>query len=118
MFGPDVAELLHAKARPTAIVCFNDACATTAIRTADQLGLRVPDDLSLVGFDDDVRATSCTPPLTTIHSPLDEIATQAIDMIMSLIRGDTLEPCRVNVPTRLVQRASTGPAPSKVRPPA
>lgn len=118
VFGPDVSELLHIERRPTALVCFNDACATTAIRTANALGLRVPDDLSLVGFDDDVRATSCTPPLTTIHSPLDEMATEAVDLILSLVRGEPVSPCRIIVPTRLAQRASTGPVPARVRPPS
>jgi LacI family transcriptional regulator len=112
LFGPDVAELLHRKSRPTGLICFNDATAVAAIRVASSLGLKIPQDLSIVGFDDDLRAVSCTPTLTTIHNPLDEIAAQAIDMVLQLVQGETVEARRINVPTRLVLRESTGPPPA------
>ncbi len=115
-FGPDVAELLHRKMRPTGLVCFNDSAAVSAIRTASKLGLRVPTDLSVVGFDDDLRAVSCTPMLTTIHNPMDQIAQDAIDMVLKLVQGEAVEATRINVPTRLVLRESTGPVPVQVKP--
>ena len=115
-FGPDVPELLMRKARPTGLVCFNDAAAVSAVRSAGSLGLDVPTDLSVIGFDDDLRAVSCIPMLTTLHTSFDELAVAAIDMILSQVAGETLETPALSVPTRLVIRESAGPVPKVIRP--
>jgi LacI family transcriptional regulator len=111
-FGPNVPELLHRKSRPTGLICFNDAAAVSAVRTAASLGLNVPGDLSIIGFDNDLRATCCTPTLTTIHNPMDQIAVETIDMLLKLVRGEAVEEKRINLPTRLVLRESAGPVPA------
>ena len=115
LFGPDVSELLSSRRRPTGLVCFNDAAAVMAVRAANKLRLSVPDDLSIVGFDDDLRAVSAIPQITTIHNPLDEIASKAIELLLRLSSGEGIEPARINIPVRLVIRESTGPVPSKIR---
>jgi DNA-binding LacI/PurR family transcriptional regulator len=92
--------------RPTACVCFNDSVALGVMRWARARGLRLPDDLSVVGFDDGVLATSTEPPLTTIENPVDTQAELAISLLQSLWRGEkVVSPPPVS--TRLIVREST-----------
>jgi LacI family transcriptional regulator len=93
--------------RPTAISAFNDAGAAVVLRRARSLGLRVPEDLSLVGFDDNVLAEMSYPPLTSLHYPLTELSQASIAVLESLWRGEepVLPP---PMPVSLVVRESTG----------
>jgi LacI family transcriptional regulator len=75
------AVLLAAKPRPTAIFASNDDMAAGAISTALRLGLRVPDDLSVVGFDDTELATTIWPQLTTVRQPIAQMAATAVELL-------------------------------------
>ena len=95
---------------PTAIFAFNDNHAIGAIRAARARGLRVPDDLSIVGFDDVEHATVVTPALTTVRQPLAEMGRTAVSLLMRLLEGHSLETLHIELGTRLVVRESTAPA--------
>ena len=73
--------------RPTAVICSNDLMAIGAMQEAAMLGLRVPDDLSVVGFDGIEAAAWTQPPLTTVEQPIDEIASTAIEALQALVDG-------------------------------
>jgi LacI family transcriptional regulator len=96
---------------PTAIFAFNDNIAIGAIQAAHARGLRVPEDLSVVGFDDVEHATIVTPTLTTIRQPLAEMGRTAVSLLMRLLERQRFETLHVELATRLVVRDSTGPAP-------
>ncbi|MGP3966098.1 LacI family DNA-binding transcriptional regulator [Streptomyces sp. 6N223] len=102
-------ELLRLPDPPTAVFACNDALALGAYQAADDAGLRVPDDLSVVGFDDLDPARWTIPPLTTIRHPLTEMAAAAAAMVVSLSRGESLPRNRVELATELVVRGSTAP---------
>lgn len=99
--------LLDRAERPTAIFAGNDISAIATVTTATELGLRVPDDLSVVGFDDVPESVLCAPPLTTVHQPIREMGKCAIDMLIKLIRGEPADPAHVTLATSLVVRRST-----------
>jgi LacI family transcriptional regulator len=94
---------------PTAIFAFNDNHAIGAIKAARIRGLRVPEDLSIVGFDDVEHATIVTPMLTTVRQPLAEMGRTAVSLLMRLLDRHSLETLHVELATRLVVRESTGP---------
>jgi len=73
---------------------------------ARQQGLRIPDDLSVIGFDDLPEAGWASPPLTTVRQPLSEMGSLAARTLVRLIRGEAVESPRIELSTRLVQRAS------------
>jgi DNA-binding LacI/PurR family transcriptional regulator len=92
----------------TAVIAFNDLMALGILKRLGERGVRVPDDVSLVGCDDVVTASIVTPALTTIHIPQDRLGSRAVDRLIGLLRGtDTAEPATV-LPGQLVIRASTG----------
>lgn len=95
---------------PTAIFAFNDNLAIGAIQAARERGLRVPEDLSIVGFDDVEHATIVSPNLTTIRQPLAEMGRTAVNLLLRLVERQRFETLRVELGTRLVVRDSTGPA--------
>ena len=101
------AELLDLPERPTAIFAFNDNLAIGAIRAARARGLQVPDDLSVVGFDDSELASLITPELTTVRQPLAEMGRTAVNLLRRLLDGQRVETLHVELGTRLVVRAST-----------
>ncbi|SHE25249.1 LacI family DNA-binding transcriptional regulator [Actinomyces glycerinitolerans] len=103
-------DLLDLKAPPTAIVAGCDAAAVGVIEAARRRGLRVPEDLSVVGFDDTLTATVCSPRLTTVHQPLVDIGAEAMRTVIRLAtsRGSrALSP--IELATTLVVRDSTAP---------
>jgi LacI family transcriptional regulator len=97
--------------RPTALVCFNDKAAVGAMAAAAERGLRVPDDLSITGFDDIDLATSTTPMLTTVRQPLQEMGRMAVTLLIRLLEKHRLDALHVELATELVVRGSTGPVP-------
>ena len=103
--------LLDLPEPPTAIFAFNDNHAIGAIRAARARGLRVPEDLSIVGFDDVEHATVVTPALTTVRQPLAEMGRTAVSLLMRLLERHSLETLHVELATRLVVRESTAPPP-------
>jgi LacI family transcriptional regulator len=104
--------LLGAADRPTAIFGANDVSAIAAVNVAGQLGLRVPEDLSVVGFDNVPEAALASPPLTTVEQPIREMGRRAAELLIALIRGEAVGSGHIMLPTRLVVRRSTAPAPS------
>jgi LacI family transcriptional regulator len=106
----ETAALLARADRPTALVLYNDERAPQALDLIHAAGLRVPEDLSLVGFDNDVRATTVRPQLTTVQNPLDAMADAAIGLLQAQIAGVEVPVSLPPVPTRLVVRESTAPA--------
>lgn len=107
------AELLDHPDRPTALLCFNDKVAVGALRAAADRGLRVPQDLSITGFDDLDVGHVTEPPLTTVRQPMEEMGRLAVSLLLRLIGGEPPEHKQVEVATRLVVRGSTGPAPAR-----
>lgn len=103
-------ELLTLADRPTAVFAANDSSAIGVLRAAAEVGLRVPQDLSVVGFDDVPQASTTTPPLTTVSQPLAELGSHAVQMLLTMLRGEPTTD-HVRLPTTLRVRASTGPAP-------
>jgi LacI family transcriptional regulator len=101
------AWLLDRPDPPTAIFAFNDGMAIGAMQAASARGLRVPDDLSVVGFDDTVEAAIAVPALTTVRQPLAELGRTAVSLLLRRLENRSLEPLRVELATRLVPRDST-----------
>lgn len=100
--------LLDSAAPPTAIFAANDMSAIEAMRVATSRGLRVPDDLSLIGFDDVPEAAASTPSLTTIRQPLLAMGRSAVDLLVRMI-DDGAQPEHIRMTTDLVLRGSTAP---------
>jgi len=103
--------LLDLDPRPTAIVAASDVTAFGVIETARLRGLDVPDDLSVIGFDDIPEATYHRPALTTIRQSLREMGRLAARMLIQHLDGKDEQPLtRIELPTKLVIRSTTGPA--------
>jgi DNA-binding LacI/PurR family transcriptional regulator len=100
-------EFLTAHPDLTGLLCFSDQIAIGASQAAERLGRRIPDDLSVVGFDDVPRAAAWDPPLTTIRQPLVDKGRAAADLLLELIDGRP--PRRIELPIELVVRDSSGP---------
>ncbi len=110
--GTRLAERFFALAdRPTAILALNDQIAIGAMAALQRLGLRVPDDVSIVGFDNLEVSAHTTPPLTTVDQHVPELMAAAAALFSGPLaeNGDDAPPLRTIVPS-LVRRASTGPA--------
>ena len=100
-------ELLAGPDRPTAVFAANDLSAIATIEVAAELGLRVPDDVSVVGFDDIPEAVLCAPPLTTVQQPIREMGRRAISLLIDLVQGRAIEESHVTLDTALAVRRST-----------
>ncbi|MFJ8937820.1 LacI family DNA-binding transcriptional regulator [Streptomyces sp. NPDC102365] len=106
-------ELLRLPDRPTAVFAGNDLQALGLYEAARELGLRVPEDLSIVGFDDLPVARWVGPPLTTVRQPLTEMAEAAARLVLDLGRSERPSTAtRVELATSLVVRSSTAPPPA------
>ena len=100
--------LLGRKEAPTAIFCFNDEMAIGVIDTARRRKLRIPDDLSVVGFDDIRFARYTDPPLTTVAQPMRQIGEGTVRLLLEILQGRG-SPESVTLPHMLVVRSSTAP---------
>jgi LacI family transcriptional regulator len=100
-------EILAHPDPPTAIFGFNDNVAIGALNAARRRGLRVPDDLSIVGFDDTFQSRIVWPQLTTVRQPLQELGRTGVSLLMRLLEGQRVEALRMELSTTLVVRAST-----------
>ena len=97
--------------RPTGVICSNDLMAIGAMLEATALGLRVPDDLSIVGFDGIDAGTWTQPQLTTVAQPIDDIAETAIDALRKLIEApDQAQPNYVFHPKLRLGGTTAAPA--------
>jgi LacI family transcriptional regulator len=112
--GEEAAQQLLALSEPpTAIFAFNDNMAVGVLRVAAARGLAVPADLSVAGFDDVEIASLVTPALTTVRQPLQDMGRTAVSLLYRLLENQPLDVPRIEVATRLIVRASTGPAPGE-----
>jgi LacI family repressor for deo operon, udp, cdd, tsx, nupC, and nupG len=100
-------ELLAGAQRPSAVFCFNDEMAMGVVEVARARGVRIPEDLSIVGFDDIRFANHVNPPLTTIAQPMREIGESTVKMLLSIIENPDTYPVPLTLPHRLVVRSST-----------
>jgi LacI family transcriptional regulator len=105
------AALLDLAEPPTGIFAGNDEIALGVIETARTRGLRVPADLSLIGFDDTLPARTASPPLTTVRQPLREMGAVALRTALRLANGQTIDSHHVELATQLLIRESTAPPP-------
>ena len=111
-----VLERLRRDPRPTALLCYNEAWAVAACHTAERLGLSVPDDLSVVGFDNIYGATAL-PPLSVISLDLDRAGARAVEILVDVAAGNVdyrdLRGSIEQVPTSYVRRASVAAVPQE-----
>ena len=113
MTGKAVQQILSQQDRPTAFMCSNDCAALGVLRAANNLGIKVPENLSVVGFDDEETASLVTPALTTVRVPVEQMGRQAVRQLMlqlNSIDGPSMRGCRVRMVPDLVIRQSTAPA--------
>jgi LacI family repressor for deo operon, udp, cdd, tsx, nupC, and nupG len=106
--GAAAAERLLARQEPpTAVFCFNDEMAFGVIEVARRQGIRVPQDLSVVGFDDIRFSAHMDPPLTTVAQPMREIGEGTVRLLLDILSGKTVVPTSVTLPHTLIVRRST-----------
>lgn len=110
-----IERLLAARTRFTAVFAANDQMACGAALGLHRHGLRVPDDVSLVGFDDVASSVYMVPPLTTVHNPIQEIGQLAARAMLDLLSGERPQP-EVPPPTLVVRESTRGPSASRPLP--
>jgi LacI family repressor for deo operon, udp, cdd, tsx, nupC, and nupG len=106
-------QFCNMKVRPTAVFSMNDEMAIGAMQTLKNQGIRIPEDMSVTGFDDIAYAKYSDPSLTTISQPAEEMGKMAMDMLLKVIEGEPLSQRECVLPTEFIIRKSTGPAPGK-----
>jgi len=107
-------KVLQRPNRPTALLVINDLLGIAALRAAADLGLRVPEDISIASFDDIPFANYAVPRLTTVSSQPSELGRYAVQLLLKRLSGHELSPREVFKPgTKLIIRESTGPAPNQ-----
>ena len=108
-FVNDIAAVLRSSERPQAVVAMNDLLALALYAAAQQVGLRIPDDLAVVGFDDLDLAAALAPPLTTVAQDPFRIGVEAALLLLARIGGEASSIRQIRLPTRLVIRQSSNP---------
>ena len=106
--------LLNRAHPPTAMFFSNDLMAMGAMRAVAQNGCRVPEDVSIVGYDNIEFASYTTPPLTTIEQPTVEVGYRAAHLLIDRIADPARPWQKIVLPTRLIFRESSGPVPQSV----
>lgn len=114
-YDPDVAtevagELFAMERPPTAIFAANDITALSAMAVAARMGMSIPGDVSIIGFDDIPEASLANPRLTTVRQPLQAMGAAAMAMLLDMLAGVEREP-HIRMDTELVIRETCGPAP-------
>jgi LacI family transcriptional regulator len=94
------------KERPTAVFIANDSMAVGCYKAAHELGLRIPEDISLIGFNDLASAEFLIPALTTIHLPIDYLVEVATTLLKRSIEKPLPYPVKVVIPPQLIERES------------
>ncbi|GFH41529.1 LacI family transcriptional regulator [Lactococcus hodotermopsidis] len=102
----EMQKLLTLPTLPTLVFCANDDMAIGAMQAAKESGLQIPDDLSIIGFDDSQFVSYLNPPLTTVHKPIKQISQMGTEMLLKLIDGQTVSERQVRIPTELRIRQS------------
>lgn len=88
--------------------CCNDIQAIGALKAAKELGLRVPEDVSIIGFDNTILASVTSPPLTTVAQPIEELGHRAVDLLIEELKDERKEPQKIVLKPELVIRDSAG----------
>jgi LacI family transcriptional regulator len=101
--------LLTVQPRPTAIFANNDEMASGVLVAAHHMGISVPEELSVVGFDDIPLSRQVWPPLTTVRQPIRKMAELATNLLIRILGGEDLDTHQYEIPTELIIRKSTGP---------
>lgn len=104
---PELEELLKDDPAVDALFCLADLSAAPALRTLRALGLSIPRDIAVAGFDDERAARLYDPPLTTVRQPYSEMGQLAVEMLIRAIQGEPATPVRTTLPTELIVRGST-----------
>jgi LacI family repressor for deo operon, udp, cdd, tsx, nupC, and nupG len=104
------AQIMARKDPPTAIFCFNDEMAIGVLDYARRNGLRVPHDLSVIGFDDIRFSEHLVPALTTVSQPMLQIGRETVRLMLEILRGTGRRPKSVTLPHKLMIRESTAKA--------
>lgn len=104
-----IKRFLHSRQRPTAVFALHDRIALAVFEAASSLGLGVPKDLAVVGFDDDPLVATLSVPLTTVRQPREQIGRTAARLVLERIEGRRHDSARLVLPTQLVVRQSTAP---------
>jgi LacI family transcriptional regulator len=109
--------LIELPNRPTAILAADDVMAIGALKAASDHGIRVPDDISVTGFDDIEMAQYFCPSLTTVQQPIKEMSRKAIELMLDLISGHYTGDSKniIQIAPKLIIRESTGPVPTEKR---
>jgi LacI family transcriptional regulator len=94
---------------PTAVVLASDPMAIGAIRALHEAGIKVPEDISVISFDDIEAAAFLNPPLSTVKVQTEEMGKTAVKLLYDRLKNEREIPLRVTLPTKLVLRDSTGP---------
>jgi DNA-binding LacI/PurR family transcriptional regulator len=113
MEGARVAATKLIERGVTGVICASDVLALGTIRSARRLGRRVPEDISVVGFDDSAIMTCTDPPLTTVRQPIETMGQAAVDLLVTQIEGVGVTPDELLFEPELVVRGSTAPAPRR-----
>ena len=92
---------------PSAVFAFNDTLAIETVHACAEMGLRIPQDLAIIGFDDIHSAAVIQPPLSTIRQPLFEIGSEAMKVLLALIKQKDSQPVQIIVPLEVIKREST-----------
>lgn len=99
-------KMLEMDDRPQAIVCANDLMALGVMSAASNLGMTIPKDLGVVGFNDSAFAKDIDPPLTTVRQPAQELGYEAAKLLALKIRGQNVDNRHIVLPTQLIVRGS------------
>lgn len=99
--------LLDLKNPPTLIFASNDVMAMAAMDAVRERGLKVPEDISILGFDDIPQASQVRPALTTVRQPLEQMGRVAVQMLLEILKNSDSRPRRIELPTELIIRDST-----------
>ncbi|MDR1279297.1 MAG: GntR family transcriptional regulator [Opitutaceae bacterium] len=102
----EVDVFMAMRKRPQAILCLHDLIALNVIRRCEERGWSVPGDVAVTGFDDLPQSAKSNPPLTTMHQPLKEIGTRAVELLVQCLRGEPLPILHERLPCRLIVRQS------------
>ena len=113
--GEEAARRLLQRRPPRALVCANDEIALGAVAAAESLGLRIPEDLAVTGWDDVMAARHARPALTTVRQPMRELGAWAAQRLHDRLDGDSSPSTHEVLPTQLVRRASCGHHPEEDR---
>ncbi|MGL5005898.1 MAG: substrate-binding domain-containing protein [Plesiomonas sp.] len=107
-----MTQLLSCNPRPTAVFCGNDVMAVGAYQVLHYAGLQVPEDMSVMGYDDIELARYLSPPLTTVHQPKEDLGQLAVDTLLARLHDRNRDPAVIMLEPSLVRRASVTACPS------